>query len=37
VMLLWTVALDLSYAVIASHETERLDALFRGLEEPSTE
>jgi len=32
--LLWVVGLDLCYAVIASHDAERLNPLFRGMDEP---
>jgi hypothetical protein len=31
---LWTVALELSYVLIESQDADRLEALFRGLEEP---
>ena len=31
---LWTVALELSYALIESQDADRLGTLFRGLEEP---
>ncbi len=31
---LWVVALELSYALIASQDAERLESLFRGIEEP---
>jgi hypothetical protein len=36
VQMLWAVAFDLSYAVIESHDAERIGHLFRGLEEPTT-
>jgi len=32
VRLLWTVAFDLSYAIIESHDAERIGHLFRGME-----
>lgn len=35
VTLLWAVAFDLSYAIIASHDADRIGHLFRGLEEPA--
>jgi len=35
VKLLWVVSFDLSYAVIESHDAERIGHLFRGLEEPT--
>ncbi len=34
IFLLWAVALDLSYAVIESHDAERIGSLFKNLEEP---
>jgi hypothetical protein len=33
VQMLWAVAFDLSYAVIESHDAERIGHLFKGLEE----
>lgn len=33
--MLWAVAFDLSYAVIESHDADRIGQLFRGLEEPT--
>ncbi len=33
VTMLWAVAFDLSYAVIESHDADRIGHLFRGLEE----
>jgi hypothetical protein len=36
VQMLWAVAFDLSYAVIESHDADRIGHLFRGLEEPSS-
>lgn len=33
VPLLWAVAFDLSYAMIESHETDRIGHLFRGMED----
>jgi hypothetical protein len=36
VQMLWAVAFDLSYAIIESHDAERIGHLFRGLEEPTT-
>jgi hypothetical protein len=33
--MLWAVAFDLSYAIIASHDADRIGHLFRGLEEPT--
>ena len=33
VIMLWTVAFDLAYAVIESHDSDRIGQLFRGLEE----
>ncbi len=33
--MLWAVAFDLSYAIIASHDADRIGHLFRGLEEPA--
>lgn len=33
VRMLWAVAFDLSYAVIESHDADRIGHLFRGLEE----
>ena len=35
VKMLWAVAFDLSYALIASHDADRIGHLFRGLEEPA--
>jgi hypothetical protein len=35
VTMLWAVAFDLSYAIIASHDADRIGHLFRGLEEPT--
>jgi hypothetical protein len=35
IQLLWTVAFELSYAIIESHDADRIGHLFRGLEEPS--
>lgn len=35
VRMLWAVAFDLSYAVIESHDAERIGHLFKGLEEPA--
>ena len=35
VTMLWAVAFDLSYALIASHDADRIGHLFRGLEEPA--
>ena len=34
IFLLWAVALDLSYAVIESHDGDRIGHLFKNLEEP---
>ena len=34
VPLLWAVAFDLSYAIIESHDADRIGHLFRGMEEP---
>ena len=34
IFLLWAVALDLSYAVIESHDADRIGNLFKNLEEP---
>ena len=31
---LWTVALELSYALIESQDAERLESLFRGMDDP---
>lgn len=35
VKMLWAVAFDLSYAIIESHDADRIGHLFRGLEEPT--
>jgi hypothetical protein len=35
VQMLWAVAFDLSYALIESHDADRIGHLFRGLEEPA--
>lgn len=35
VQMLWAVAFDLSYAIIESHDADRIGHLFRGLEEPT--
>jgi hypothetical protein len=35
VQMLWVVAFDLSYAIIESHDADRIGHLFRGLEEPA--
>jgi len=35
VTMLWAVAFDLSYAIIASHDADRIGHLFRGLEDPT--
>ncbi|GAB4462204.1 MAG: hypothetical protein OHK0029_28650 [Armatimonadaceae bacterium] len=37
VQMLWLVAFDLSYAIIESHDADRIGHLFRGLEEPRPE
>jgi len=33
--MLWVVAFDLSYAVIESHDSDRIGHLFRGLDDPN--
>lgn len=33
--MLWAVAFDLAYAVIESHDAERIGHLFRGIDDPS--
>ncbi len=33
IQMLWAVAFDLSYAVIESHESDRISHLFRGMED----
>jgi hypothetical protein len=35
ITMLWAVAFDLSYAIIESHDADRIGHLFRGLEEPA--
>lgn len=35
IKMLWAVAFDLSYALIESHDADRIGHLFRGLEEPA--
>jgi len=35
IQMLWAVAFDLSYAIIESHDADRIGHLFRGLEEPT--
>lgn len=35
VQMLWAVAFDLAYAIIESHDADRIGHLFRGLEEPA--
>ena len=35
VTMLWAVAFDLAYAIIESHDADRIGHLFRGLEEPA--
>lgn len=35
IKMLWAVAFDLSYAIIESHNADRIGYLFRGLEEPT--
>ena len=35
IQMLWAVAFDLSYAIIESHDADRIGSLFRGLEEPA--
>jgi len=35
IQMLWAVAFDLSYAIIESHDADRIGYLFRGLEEPT--
>jgi hypothetical protein len=36
IQMLWAVAFDLSYAIIESHDADRIGHLFRGLEEPTS-
>jgi hypothetical protein len=35
IQMLWAVSFDLAYAIIESHDADRIGHLFRGLEEPA--